>query len=211
MAHFISWLLLIEVFYTLCLFQSATGQAIDSDTIDFTKIPGWTSLRGCVRLCFGQCTIGCTGPDAHLGCLTNECLCRPSELFTGLQYVVDCAREGCQNLDDVQQANDSLKAYCGLKGYTKIQAPTLLPTDASATDGPGVLGGYYTYTISATTTVYTNQATRRAEAVFATLPRISAVKQMETDVRYIFGVAKYVMILLLSTFFLSSLAFGLRA
>lgn len=210
MAHFISTLLLTITLYTLCLLQSATGQAIDEDTIDYTIIPGFNDLRSCVRACFGTCCNG-SGPDYHLGCLTNQCMCRPSELFTALQYVVDCAREGCKNFDDIQLANDSMIAYCRIKGYTKIQAATLLPTSATPTSNAGVIGGYYTLTVPEPTTVYKSHATKRVEAVFAALPRSPLVKQIETDVKCTLGPAKLVVVLLTSTFFLFSIAVGLRA
>lgn len=203
MAHLISWFLSIKVLHFLCLFQSAKGQSINPDEIDFTITPGWTNLRSCVRDCF-ECEF-CDGPDSQVGCLTNQCMCRPSALFTGVQFVVDCARRKCETYDDMQQANDTLVAYCNLKGYTT------LPTIASATNDAGVAGGYYTRTVFQPTTVYISRATKRVEAVFAAVPRISTVKPTEIDIGYIFETAKLVMILLASTFFLFSVAVGLRA
>ena len=138
-------------------------------------------------------------------------MCDPSHLFSGLQYVVKCVRDGCKNLDDIQSANDTLITYCSLKGYTKIEAPTLLPTSASATDIAGAIGGYYTLTVLKTTTVYKSQATKRAEAVFAALPRSPTVKQIKSKVGYISGAVKIMAVLLTSTFFLLSVAFGLRS
>ena len=153
MAPFISMLLLIKVLYILCLFQSATCQAIDKDAVDFSIVPGWTDLHTCVRNCFGECE-DCPGPAAYLGCGTNRCMCQPSQLFPGLQYVESCVREDCGFLGDVQVADYYFIAYCSLKGYTKIKAATLLPTSTSATDSAGPIGGFYTLTVSEITNVY---------------------------------------------------------
>ena len=211
MARYTSWLqLLVTVLSSLCLLPLATTQAIDEDKVDFTLIPGYTNLRGCVRGCFGECNVGCTGPDGDLGCLTNQCLCRPSSLYAGIQYVVGCTRKGCQNLDDVQLANDSLAAYCRLKGYTRIETPKLLPTSAAITDGGIETGGFYTDVVFETTTVYRSDATKRAEAVLAVLSRIAMEKQDMTDVDCILGTTSLGMLLLTSIFVLSSLAYALR-
>lgn len=112
-------LTMIVVF--LCLLQPAIAQAIDPDSIDYTIIPGWTDLGECLRIdCFnnggGRCTAGsCNGPNNAVGCTTNQCMCRPSLLYQSLQYIVKCGHDNCQNLDDVQLGNDSVRAYCSIK------------------------------------------------------------------------------------------------
>lgn len=176
----------------------------------FSEVPGWKNLRACIRNCFGECDF-CNAPDKEIGCQTNQCLCDSSQIFLGLQYVVKCARDECKILDNIQSANDTLVLYCSLKGYTKIEAPTLLPTIASATDVVGGIGGYPTLTVLETTTVYKSQATKRVEAVLAALPRSPTIKQVGPDVGYGFGAAKIMVVLLTSTFFLLSIAIGLRA
>lgn len=203
-------LFLIKVLYILCLFQSATCQAIDQDAVEFSIVPGWTDLRTCVRNCFGECG-PCTGPEDTLGCRTNRCMCSPSQLFTGLQYVDTCVRDACKNLDDVQLANHTFIAYCSMKGYTKIKAATLLPTSTSAADNADLIGGFYTLTVPETTTVYKSQATKRVEAVFAALPRSPAVKPIEPDGGYILKTPKFMAMLFASALLLFSVALGLRA
>lgn len=200
MAHYISCLrLLAKVVAVSCLFRSAIAQANDQDKINFAVALGWNDLPGCITSrCFpGQHFDGGGELAVKLGCSTNKCLCRPSYLYQGLQYIVDCARTDCQNLDDVNLAHDSLEAYCHIKGYTSIEAPI---SDFSTTPG-----GYY---ITATTTVYKSDATRRIEAGFAALPRVSTKKQ---EVDYILWAAPIAVMLLISTLYLFSVAFGLRA
>lgn len=104
-----------------------------------------------------------------MGCTTNQCTCHPSLLYQGLQYVVKCARDNCQNLEDVQLANDSLRTYCSIKGYTSVGAPTLLPVDANATD---TAGAYRTVTVDEPTTVFISHATKRVEVAFVALPEL---------------------------------------
>lgn len=210
---YISWLLfLVKLLSVSYLFPSAIAQAIDQDSIDYTIIPGWKDLSRCVSQdCFGDgsCTAaGCYGPNNHVRCNTNKCMCRPSLLYKALQYVVDCARKSCQNLDDVKFANDSMKAYCRIKGYTSILPPILLQTTATAIDGLDITGGYYTHTVSATTTVYTSHATRRVEAGFSALSGVSTKKP---GIDYVPWAAPVAVMLLISALYLFSASLGLRA
>jgi len=134
----------VFIFCTLvCLLTPpAKPQAIDTDKIDYTIMPGYTNLRGCVIWCFGWRT-----QDA-VGCYTNACLCRPSTLYTALQSFRACATEGCQNLDDVNEGTTVIKDYCIRKGYTSgIGTPTVLPSTLSGT---------------ATVTVYSTVRTSKA-------------------------------------------------
>lgn len=166
---------LTTIIVFLSLSRPAIAQAIDPDSVDYTVIPGWADLRGCLRVdCFnngpGSCTAeSCNGPNNAVGRTTNQCTCRPSLLYQGLQYVVKCARKNCQNLDDVQLANDSLRTYCSIKGYTSVGALTLLPGDASATD---TAGAYRTVTVYEPTTEFISHATKRVEVAFVALPEL---------------------------------------
>ncbi|MCJ1268044.1 hypothetical protein MMC22_007930 [Lobaria immixta] len=128
----------------LCLLRPAIAQAIDPDSVDYTVITGWTDLRECLRVDYFNNGLG--------GCSAGT-----------------CSGPNNANLDDIQLANDSLRTYCSIKGYTSVGAPTLLPGDANATD---TAGAYRTVTVYEPTTAFISHATKRVEVAFGALPEL---------------------------------------
>lgn len=107
--------------------------------------------------------------------------------------------ENCQTLDAVQLANDSLRTYCSIKGYTSVGAPTFLPGDASATDAAGA---YRTVTVYEPTTVFISHATKRVEVPFVASPELPWEKNEMARFNYGPWVGSLVLLVLVPASFL---------
>jgi hypothetical protein len=144
--------LLLALFSLLSSWVSA--QAVNADTIDFTKIPIFPNLRTCLQSCFsGSYYIG-----YYEGCSTNACLCRGSTLGDAVVKIQSIALERCSNLDDQSTAVSVLTAYCASKGYTQIVTPTILQTGASTVTVTRTVAAVTVATATVTTVIRVSAA-----------------------------------------------------
>ena len=113
-------------------FVTVWAQKLDTDSIDFTELSGFSDQRQCVRDCFGDCP-SCYSIQVakDVGCETNKCLCSKDTTFQmALEDAVECVKP-CETVEDTKAAKQILIDYCAMHKYHPSTEPVDAPTSSA--------------------------------------------------------------------------------
>ncbi|KAI0424825.1 hypothetical protein F5Y09DRAFT_347339 [Xylaria sp. FL1042] len=111
-------------------------------------------------------------------CETNACLCRPSTLEEGVEFIDEKVMSLCSNYDDQSTATDFLLRYCSAHGNTSV-GTAAEPTGAFLTATVTV-----TQIVAATQTVFRSSTTGAYCGLFSATRDVNLSIIMARDSRF---------------------------